>query len=93
MMLHATEYKLAIRLVLPCEALPIPCHARRATFLISFQRSWPHAEMHVPGRAEVVPVELLFQRLEILLVLGIVEMVLALQMLHECCDPLHDAAW
>ena len=102
MVLDMAEHKLNILFVVLHEAacvvvirtLGCSSWATRATAISSIGNvSRPHTQMDVAGWPEIVAVELFFERLDVMLVRIVAEMILAVQMLNEISDALDHASW
>ena len=95
MMLTVTEYKLAILFIFFCESLCILFDALLSLLILRrFQRRWTHAHVYFAiVVVEIVSMELAFSRLQFFLVLGIVEMVFAMQVFYERLDSVYQIFW
>ena len=89
MMLDATKYELTIRLIF-CNKPRGVCSFFAVVSLFDLVKMLgPDTQMYTSLPAEIIPMELLFEHLKVLLMSSVVEMVLAMQVLYEDGDPVY----
>ena len=102
MVLDMAENELDILLIFSYEAacivllnaLGCSSFPTQATVASTFGKAFrPHAQVYVLVWAEIVSMEFFFERLDIILVRIIAEMILAVQVLHEVSDSIDHTCW